>query len=224
MDRLTEQPRTSPAVPMKRYKSWIGIGITLLAVTWPCVAVWLHAYQFIGNITETYTCWYLCLPAAVFGPAYYWSKRKSEKLWQKFLTLLLAVVTAMLAMTIIVTSRVYSDRMFTFWIMKRIPDRAWQQMISDINALARGLGPEDDLPIVAQNLPKSFSLLGSVDEYFLGAAMNHEGQFWGATVRYGDRNRRWGLLVGFERYENSWRKFKRIPVATNAWFFIGPDW
>jgi hypothetical protein len=190
-------------------KSWLGIFI--FAIAWPFAAVWLHAHQIIDNVTETLTCWWLCLPAAVFGSIYFWIGYKSQSLWRTALALPAAVLSAIVAITIIVGSRAYSDQMFTYWIMKRIPIETRQEMAAEIYRQANLLGPKDEISLVQSNLPKGFNLLGRDDEYRQGMIMNNENGA-GALVEYGDKNRHWGFLVGpayMNLYEN---KSKLFPV------------
>ena len=205
---------------MRRYKSAIWIFVTLLSVTWPFAAVWLHAHQLIGHSTESRTSW-LCLLGAVFGPACYWNQSKS----QNVLHILSTIVVVFMAMAVVVTARRYSDRMFTYWIMRAVPKTAWQQMASDIDSLAKQAAAQNKSIIPAKDLPKSFHYLGLADKSWGGNAIMDfgDGQV-GVRVAYGNKNRRWGLLVGPEEFLNRWSKYRCIPVTTNAQFFIGDEW
>jgi hypothetical protein len=105
-----------------------------------------------------------------------------------------------------------------------------QQMAFDLEVLAKKKWDQDEPGLGANELPKSLDALGRTGGVAGVVTRLDDGQL-GVYVRYGTSSRRWGLAVGPEQYFDSlfgnpysnWSRFKTLPVATNALFFVGPD-
>jgi hypothetical protein len=208
---------------MRRIKFSVGIIIASLAITWPFAAVWLSAHQVIGSDTERWTCLF-CFFGALFGAIYHWSQIISRA--PSVLNVILAVVVPVCAVTLVYKARRYSDKMFTYWLLQEVPRRTWQQMASDLDALAKQAAARKESVIPAKDLPQTFTRLGRADHCWgADGIIDFGGGDVGARVAYGSHNRRWGLLVGSKEFldYSLWLQYKRIPVATNACFFIGSD-
>src|SRR2546422_3218309 len=145
---------------MKTFSSWIGLALTLLSVAWPFLAVCLSAHQLLRTGTERLTC-LLCFVGAFLGPLWHWG-RTLEK--SKALNAVLAIAIPFVATGAVFKARAYSDRMFTFWIMRRIPQSAWQQMASDSRAIAQDSSGRNQFYIAANSLPQSLRRLGRNDD------------------------------------------------------------
>jgi hypothetical protein len=203
---------------MKPLKYSVGITITLAAVAWQFAAVWFSAHQLINYRTEWSTS-LLGFLGALVGPIYIWNISKPQRIF----SVITAVLAPVCAVMIVLFAWRNSSKMFTYWLMKRIPPGSWQQMASDISSLAKEAAARDEL-IPRRALPPSFKLLGRDDESLGADAIGklESGEIC-ARVVYGNHNRRWGLLVGPKQFLESWPRYRRIPVATSAQFFIGSD-
>ncbi len=209
---------------MIQSKYLISIAITSLAVIWPFLASWLAAYQVIPGNTEQLTRW-LCLPVAVLGALYCLNEALTTPV--KPLKIIIAILIPVCAATAVFQARKYSDQMFAFWIMKRVSPAEWQEMALSVHRISRKAGSAGQSMVAPADLPRDLPMLGRAEKCWgIDGIMDVGDGHFGGRLIFGDRNRKWGLLVGPEEFLNyfSWKKFRYIPVATNAVFFIGPDW
>lgn len=209
---------------MKQPKSWTAVSIVLVSIAWPFLAVCLSAHQMIQSDTERWTC-LLCYPGALLGTVYFWSQILARS--PKYLNIVYAILMPICAVTIVFQARRNSDRMFTYWMMRRVSAATWQQVALDINSEAKEAASRNEPSIPARDLPQSVHKLGQADKFWGADSIGMFGNDRvGVRLVFGNRNRKWGLLVGPSEFLSSslWTKYKRTPVATNAQFFVGSDW
>ncbi len=209
---------------MQTFERWLGVIVTLVAVIWPFAAVWATAHQVILSRTEFVT-YLLCWPAAVIGPVLFWNRPHGQKVRHILGAMAMAVCSSAMVFMILFVALRYSDRMFTRVLMARNPQPSWQQIISDVSRIGEESAAKKQFGIISQ-LPASLKRLGRPEESSGVNVLEFGEDDFGVAVTYGGRNRRWGLLVGPDEFLNysSWKKYKHIPVSTNAVFFVGPDW
>lgn len=203
--------------PMKKFKLCTGVLLLVASVFWPFVAVWMSARQLIYLSTE-FSMDLLCYLAAFAGAMFLSSLLISR--WRNVLFFLLISSFAFVATY---KAQCLSDRLFAPLMTSAISDLEWNQMASEILDLARS---RRETGVVQTDLPKSFKPLGLVGDCHGVTTIDWEsGNIVGVRVSYGSHNRRWGLLAGPDSFLNDpmWSKYRRIRVATNASFFIGPD-
>jgi hypothetical protein len=135
---------------MRLFRLWIGLVVMMLCAAWPFVAGWLSGHQLISSTTERATS-LLCLLGAVAGALYY---RKQFKTGGP-VGVVLGWFAPFCVVLAIVLARGTSDNMFTYWLMKRIPGHAWQQMAFDLEVLAKKKWDENEPGLGANELPKS---------------------------------------------------------------------
>jgi len=131
------------------------------------------------------------------------------------------------ALLLVLGAWIFSNELFTYWKMRAVPPDAWQQMATDLMKLAKESPTTEKLQpwsSHASQLPESTKPIGLPEDYAAG----HGGtDMWGESgvtvlLTYGNRARTWGLYVGTEEGARQ-GKYRTIPVAQNAFFYIGEN-
>lgn len=99
-------------------------------------------------------------------------------------------------------------------------------MSTDLEKLASDKSrSNNDGHIKFADLPESLRVLGREEDY-VGSyyQVSHEGKGVTASVGFGQMRRRcWGICIGPEQRGDIFQRFRKMPVATNAFFFMGLD-
>ncbi len=209
---------------MKRFSSIIAIMVTCLSVVWPFAAVWLSAHQVISSGTERWTSLF-CFLGAFLGGLYYSGHLLSKPAKSRWLVP--AIVLPICAVFIVFKARQHSNRMFSHWMLNRMTEAGWQQATAGVEAVARAAAERKDSAANADELPLYLRRLGNAEKLWgVDSIAEFENGEVGGRLVFGDRNRKWGILVGPDEFLSSslWKKFKHFPVSTNAVFFVGSDW
>ncbi len=209
---------------MKTFERWLGGIVTLVAVSWPFVAVWATARQLIPSRTEYVTC-ILCWPASVVGPVLFWNHPKGKGMSHFLKAMVKAACCSAIALIILFVGLRNSERMFTRVLMANNSESTWQQMTSDLYSIGAETALQKQSGMI-KRLPESLNRLGRRDDTSGVNVMEFGEEDFGVVVTYGGRNRKWGVMVGSAEFLNyfSLKNYKYIPVSTNAVFFVGTDW
>jgi hypothetical protein len=143
-------------------------------------------------------------------------------LGRKMIVLALGAIGVIFA---VICACCFSDAEFMFWKVRTTSPAMWEQMADDLRGVgkkvidqdATGLGNFRHL-----KMPQSFEHLGLEGEFDGGNA----GCGTNPYVWYGrTKGRRWGIVIGSNYFSHgNWALSKRVQVATNVYFFAGPNY
>jgi len=207
-----------------RLKSYSGILLIALGTAWSLAAAWLSANLAISVRTE-FSDYKYSFFAAVVGSFLFIRAGKVASRRR-----MVRYTISVSALIIIAAAWMFSDQIFTYWKMRAVPVAAWQQAASDIEKLAEeapGTGELHPWTSHSRDLPKSSGIIGLPSDYAAGRGGKGLDGIDGALacLTYGFKPRNWGLIVCPETAVRSeCSKFKIIPIATNAYFFVGPNY
>jgi hypothetical protein len=195
-----------------------GLLIFVSAIVWSFVAPWFTANNLIQSIHEMISYEGGCV-AVLFG-GWVYARNANPGLRLKAII----CITIVCGLVIVVTSCLDSDKRFMFWKRRVISPSAWQQMVSDLKALAKAENAKNTngfMPIHRDQLPKSFDALALPGEPGGGNTRTGDNPY----VIYGTKGRRWGLAIGSNYFNGGNRvNYERVNVYDDAYFFAGPDY
>jgi hypothetical protein len=207
-----------------RLKLFAGIILIALGTAWSLAAAWLSANLFISVRTEVlgYKNYFF---AAVVGSFLFITAGKVAGQMR-----IVRYAISFSALVIIAVVWISSDKIFAYWKMRAVPAATWQQAAAEIEKLAEEAPTTDKVqPWTrhARELPKSAGIIGLPEDYAAGVGgyglYGSDGTI--ACLTYGFKPRTWGLFVGPDAVVLSgWRKYRIIRVATNGYFFVGPNY
>ncbi len=186
---------------------------------WIIASTWLAAHRLITVFTELRSLW-PCVAAVCFGG---WCIYRTIEGGSK--RYVIGLVTAALVVFIPVWAWFLSDAAFFHWKLKSLPPNTWAQVISDIQRIA---SPTSDGGHMSsrKGAPKSVQQLGLGEDFrginaWAETSSNYPGVR--GDVLFGYKSRSWGLWLGpEERLDDFCPGCWRAPVASKAYFFVGP--
>lgn len=104
-------------------------------------------------------------------------------------------------------------------------------MASDLHSTARKRAAQNEFSFERNGFPRSLDVLTGKETFGTGVISPLRDEDIGVYAMYGNRNRKWILVVGPQIYLDAmsqnpycnWSKMRAFSVATNAVFFVGPD-
>ncbi len=192
------------------------------ASVWSAVAAFLSANRVISVFSELASYW-LALIAVVTGAILLGvgGREPSTPVYFRW-----EPVIELCAFAVVLASWHFSDKQFAYWKMRSIPQKAWPEMVSDLEALGRATTERGQNYLsMEQPPPQSLRRLGLGVDYKGGICNvwdypEYKGVF--AIIVFGYKTRSWGLCLGPERRAQNYCKGGVcIPVASNAYFFCG---
>jgi hypothetical protein len=207
---------------MKSILARTGAVIMGIASAWSVAAAPLAANRAISVSTELASYW-LALFVVMGGG---WLYVRNQNQLAAPTSLLGRRLAVLLALTVVMAAWFLSDRQFFFLKMRAIPQKAWPQMVSDLEEIGRQAAASGTNSLSSRiPLPRSLQQLGLREDY--GGGM---GNVWNspeytgpvAGVVFGNKVRHWGLCVGPETLAKEFcRGGSYVQVASNAYFFFG---
>jgi hypothetical protein len=204
-------------------KSSAGILLIASGTAWSLAAAWLSANLLISVQTEVLDYKNSFFTAIVGSFLFIRAGKVANRMR------IVRYTIALSALVIIAVAWISSDQIFTYWKMKAVPAPAWQQAALDIKKLAEdapSTGKLHPWTSHSRDLPESSGIIGLPMDY--AAGMGGKGLYGIdgtlACLTYGFKPRCWGLVVGPPEALAGWSKYKITPVATNAYFFVGPNY
>jgi len=196
--------------------------VILAALVWPLVAPWFTAHRDIDYDLEM-DSYVLCFATVLCG-AFVYAYLSPEPCTR--LKSAVVVVSTICSLVLIVTACGHSDGTFMYWKMRHISSKEWQEMTSDLKALAKEI-PEfsasNTYSIVdSSRLPKSFNSLGTHADYCLFYSGDEPCVIYGS---HGAEGRHWGLMIGSKHCGDREHPqvVKRIRVVDDSYFFVDPN-
>ena len=208
----------------QRWKILVGFIIIAAATVWSATAALLSSRDIIPVHTELSSYKYSIF-GMLIGCYYLFSGATRSKRIVRYG----CAIASILGLLVGCATWWNSDRIFAYWKLHRPPEGFWRQAASDLTVLAQSrTGSErQPLQISANQLPKDFSVVGQLEEYTGGwAGVNVLGAEGVVTcVKYGNKERMWGLYVGPARGAHlEWKRGEHIVVFSNTFFCVGPNY
>lgn len=198
----------------------IGPVIMGIALVLMISAPWLSAHRFISVGSEM-DCYFRCFLVLVGGICIFdWLGEDAGI--KRAIRIAISIVVIIIGLDVWIESNYW----FAHWKLASISEPEWRQMSADFEKLASDNSRHSsEGKIKFSELPESLHVLGR-EEDFISCfyQVSKEGKGTAASVGFGQIRRRcWGICIGPEQGGDMFRRFRKIPVATNAFFFMGLD-
>ena len=194
----------------------ISLMLVAGAIIWSTTASWFTAHNFFGSRAESIS--YLCSFVLILIGVFWLASLKKTSSWRGKTMIL---VGAIASLAIVLGSCTCGNDTFRYWKMKAVSPENWHQMAGDLKTVRELVKPDDineNGRFEGRVIPTNFDKLGLRTECMGG----NVGDGTDPYVVYGTQERRWGLVIGSNVFVK--KRWKRVQVADDCFFYVGSDW